>query len=180
MAFPESFWLAEATAAPIIALANIVAISDAWSAPDLQGTLDQLPPSASAPVRQDAKTAERDLVQVTVMGGANLMAQAFFLAAGLFALLSQHSIQPYLFILGELIGILILLPITTISSDARIHIAKIDAVIKEVEDSKRRRVMVEQLGEIIATHISRNMDKEQIIFDRRWPWPRRHVRKPIK
>ena len=55
MAFPESFWVAAATAAPVIALANLVTISDSLGVPDLQAMVKRVSPPVPTRIEQQAR-----------------------------------------------------------------------------------------------------------------------------
>ena len=127
VAFHEGFWVATSAAAPVIALAAIVAIPDlaghvTMTSRDVDTATGQRPgrPDSSDPVMSLARGARRWSVMALVVTLVNLLAQAALLALSLWSLAyNQDVMPPPTAIILPVFGVLALTDSTWFAIDAR-------------------------------------------------------------
>jgi hypothetical protein len=128
MAFHETFWVAAAAAAPLIALANQVTLTDMWG---IRGTFKKAEIYGPPGTRHDAaKSGLRAASRAYLVGYINLLVQAGVLIAALRSLYYGRDSQifpplPVVYIEG--LGLAALVATSLLTGNVRSALARLDA-----------------------------------------------------
>jgi len=150
MAFPESFWVAAATVAPVIALANAVTASDCLGVPDLDALTRSLPPSSPIREQRLAARGATFLFCAAALSIVNLGIQTIILITALNCLAFGLSLPIQPIIAGGALGLVILLPVGLFTGQANRIRIRIEEAVRNLEEIGRQRAIAEQAAEIIT------------------------------